>query len=167
MHVENMRTESIEDVRVAMRKLGELTRRPDLSDAALRRLDARLAAVARSATGQRVLLGVSDSGLTVAGKGTFLSELLERIGGANAADELSAGYPTMDREAARAMRVDRVVVLLPNASGERAEQARRMWAEAVGGENKVTVLTQWHLLLSGYHLADTAEAIAGSLGGGK
>ena len=97
----------------------------------------------------------------VAGRDSYLSELLQLAGGENAAAALDARYPNLDREQILAMKPQVILQLLPRASAQVKEQAQKSWTELTDvpavKNGRVVQLTGWYVMLPGYHVADVAE----------
>ena len=107
------------------------------------------------------LVVVDDGGRSVAGPGTFLHDILIAAGGTNAAEETQSPWPTVDREKILRMSPQVVIHLLPNASPQVVAAARKFWAglpqlPAVR-DKRVHILTDWYVLLPGYHVGLLAE----------
>jgi iron complex transport system substrate-binding protein len=115
------------------------------------------------------LLGPSDDGLSVAGPGTFLDELLTTAGGENVAAKLRRRYAMVEPEMLLSMAPDVVIQLIPD--GEKTpqvmEQAKRFWAQ-MGNlpavkNNQVYILTDWYSLEPGSHVGELAAKFADCL----
>lgn len=172
IRLESMGTETIADVRSAMRRLGELTGRVELAEQCVRRLDAGLEAVRRRVAGRApvpALIALGESARAAAGVGGFLDELLTLAGGRNVASQLATAYPQLDREQRVALAPSVILHLLPGATPAQAAAAQRFWASQPegreGSPTRVVVLTAWYLLQPGGHLVETAEAFADALHG--
>jgi iron complex transport system substrate-binding protein len=91
---------SFEGIRLSLAQLGVLTGRSAAAAALAETLAAARAEVLRTVSGPKVrtLLIVSIRPLIVAGRETFLNELLETAGAANLAARFPSTYPTLSRE---------------------------------------------------------------------
>ncbi len=91
---------SLEGIHRSIRDLGILTGRAEQAETLVRGMVAREDSVRSGLSGQkqRVLMFVSVRPLMVAGKNTFLSELIERAGGINLAARSGGTYPAFSRE---------------------------------------------------------------------
>jgi ABC-type Fe3+-hydroxamate transport system substrate-binding protein len=163
IRVENVQTETIADVLSTLTRLGDLLGDPVPAQAGRNRIASRLDALraqAASEPGVRTLLVVGESGLSLVGRGGFLDELLAIAGGINVGAELGPRYPSLDEEKLASLKYDAVIVLLPSASPATADAARQGWTRRLGPSSpvKVTILTDWYLLLPGAHIGDVAES---------
>lgn len=172
IRLEPLRTDHIDDVRAAMRRLGELAGRPELAERAVGRLDQRLAAVRQRVAGRPAvptLILIGDHARGGVGQGGFLDELLTLAGGRNVAADLGTPYPQLDREQRVSLAPAHILHLLPAASPAQVRAAEQFWATQPelrpGSAVRVTLLTQWYLLQPGGHLADIAEHFADALHG--
>src|SRR5665213_144955 len=154
----------------AIDALGKACNEPAKAAQASANLRGRIKAVRRRVAGKgpvAALIVIGPEGSMVAGRDTFLSELLAIAGGQNAAGSLAARYPSIDREQILAFRPQVVLQLLPNASPQVQEQARRFWRQFPDlpalNDGRVIQLTDWYVMLAGCHAADTAERFADAL----
>ncbi|HWE04863.1 MAG TPA: helical backbone metal receptor [Tepidisphaeraceae bacterium] len=113
------------------------------------------------------LIVIGPDGTTVAGKETFLSELLQTAGGVNAAAGLASRYPNVDREQIIGMKPEVILQLMPSATPQVLSQAARFWSSyddtPAVKHNRVVALTDWYMLLPGYHVGEIAEKFANAL----
>lgn len=176
----NLLTETLEGpdekstVYYAIKTLGDACGEPAKARAAGQRLAAQVQAVRlrwKQAPPVRALLVIGSDGTTLAGPGTFLDEALTIAGGRNAAGDLHFRYPSVDREQLRAMKPDVIVQLLPSATPQVLADARAKWealAELPAVRNhRVISMTDWYLLLPGYHVGELAQSLGEALHGGK
>src|SRR5207248_5750595 len=145
---------------------GEAKRAADAARALHARLDAVRRRVA-SAAPVRALVATSDSGLDVAGPGTYLDDLLTLAGGKNAAAPFPKRYVSLDPETLAALAPQVVIQLLPGASPQVEAQARRTWdgipdLPAVRNR-RVVILKQAYAELPGYEVGELAECFAEAL----
>ncbi|MDB5357507.1 MAG: periplasmic binding protein [Phycisphaerales bacterium] len=154
----------------AIEALGKACNEPAKAAAAEARIQAQIEAV-RHRTADlphvRALIVTGGDGMIVAGKNTYLTELLEAAGGTNAAENLTARYPTLDREQVLSLKPEVVLQLMPNASPQVLEQARRVWktmpdVPAVK-QGRVYELTEAYETLPGSHIGDIAEQFTRAL----
>lgn len=170
MTIENVSIETVADVLSATNRLGDLTGEPARARAARAELEQKLADIRRRyATKKPVptLLAFAEGtgGISLAGKGTFLDELLAVAGGTNPAGELGK-YPTIDNERLASLRFEKVLVLMPSGREAQARAAVDAWKARGVSEDRVVVLRDWYLLLPGWHLPDIAERFGEALHGG-
>lgn len=169
IRIVNLKTETVQDVLDTLHTLGEVLGDAATAENARDRIASRLAAVSqRNANFKPVptLLVLGDAGLNLVGPGTFLDELLSKAGGSNAGSGLGTRYPTVDEEKLATMRYDAVVVVMPGALPQAVEATKEAWRRRLGSKQagvRVTVLTQWYLLLPGGHLPEIAEALEAAL----
>jgi iron complex transport system substrate-binding protein len=131
---EHFQIESLGDVSLAMEQIGRIVGKPKPAAAARERFAAALAAVRRAADGlprPRVLFAIGYERPFVAGKDTFVGEMIELAGGVNAGDP---GRPHQrwrgaDIEEIMAARPD---VLVCQAAPGREDQTREYWLRVPG-----------------------------------
>jgi ABC-type Fe3+-hydroxamate transport system substrate-binding protein len=116
----------------------------------------------------RVAMIVEREPLYVAGRGSFVHDLIEIAGGHNAFDDLAAPFPQVSFEAlaerAPALLIDATAVAL---SGEAAAaEARSFWARFVPG-GRVEVLPSPDVALPGVHLASSAAILRRMIAAGR
>jgi ABC-type Fe3+-hydroxamate transport system substrate-binding protein len=119
------RTDSLSDVPRLARVFGRLTRREASADSVARSFEADLAAATVPAPGRRptVFLLVWDQPPMTVGRGSFLTELIERAGGENVFADVASSSAPVSIEAVAARNPD-VILLLgnePPAFAERPE----------------------------------------------
>jgi iron complex transport system substrate-binding protein len=148
----------------AIDELGKACQEPQKAAEASARLRGRLDEVARRASSHAkvtALIVIGSEGTMVAGRDSYLSELLDLAGGTNAAAGLNARYPNLDWEQILALKPEVIFQLLPRASDQITDQAKKSWsglAEVPAVKNgRVVQLTAWYVMLPGYHVADVAE----------
>lgn len=157
-------------VEYAIGMLGKACNEPAKAADAQARLRSRLEGIRQRATNKPpvlTLIVIGAEGTMVAGRETFLSQLLEMAGGKNAAARLGGRYPNLDREQLLALRPEVVVQLLPGASPAVCRQASQFWKQLPGipavRDGRVVQITEWYALLPGYHVADLGEAFERAL----
>lgn len=161
----NVRTERLEDVFAAMDQLGELTHEKEKAAQAAAQLRRRLEAVRQRVSGKpkvRTLVMREVSADGTVGHETFINDVLEIAGGQNVIT--TAGWPSIDRERLLSLKPEVVLHLLPEASEQVVQQARRTWEAmpqipAVAG-GRVHILTQWWVVQPGAQLGEMAEQFA-------
>jgi len=154
----------------AIEELGKACNEPAKAAAAIAALREKLAAIRDRVAGQPpvpALIVVGPDGTSVAGKGTFLSELLELSGGVNLAAGLASRYPNVDREQIMAMKPQVILQLMPNATPRVIAQAKSFWSSygdvPAVKNNRVVQLTDWYMLLPGYHVGEIAGKFADAM----
>ena len=164
----NLHIERLPDIDVAMVSLGTACEEPAKATAEVKRLRDSIDAVRRSVAGRpriRTLIVIGATGLDLAGRDTFLDDLLNTAGGENATT--ATRYVTIDREALAALKPDAVLQLLPGADARTLEQAAAFWdtlpeLPAVK-EHRVWQLTQSFIMQPGSHVAESAAIFAHKL----
>ncbi len=165
-----LRQESLEDVERSMVAITErLAGAPaPAARAAIERWRRQLAAVAPLAGRPRVALAVArEAGrlgdVLVAGPGTFLDQLLGRVGAVNAFADAGAAYPQVGLEAILARRPAAVIELQPG--GRSAADRTRLVAdwERLGVGLCVAVIAGDYTLLPGPRLPRLAAELAAAI----
>jgi len=172
----NLQTETLngsdatQTIYYAIGRLGRICNEPAKAAAAEARLRARLAAVGQRVKNQRparTLIVIGAEGTMVAGRETFLSELAILAGGENVASSLAERYPNIDAEQLLTFAPEAILQLLPGAAPQVREQAKKHWSGLPNvpavKNGRVVQLTQWYLMLPGYHVGDIAELFADAL----
>ena len=163
----NIQIDDLADVFDAIPTIAAAAGEPEKGDAALKKLREKFGLVHQRVAARpkvRALVVVDVGGRSVAGPGTFLHDILVAAGGENAAANLNNPWPTVDREKIAQLQPQAVIHLLPEASPQTLAQAKQFWAAmpdlpAVRNK-KVHYLTDWFVMLPGYHLGDLAEQFA-------
>jgi len=163
----NIKIDDLNDVFEAIPQLGKAVGEEARADDALRRLRGQFDQVRRrvgNAPKTRALIVVDDGGRSVAGRATFLDDILIAAGGENVAAELQNPWPTVDREKIQQMSPQAVIHLLPGASPQVVAAARKFWADLpqlpAVRDGRVHILTDWYALLPGDHVGQLAEQFA-------
>ena len=163
----NVQIDTLDDVFAAIPRLAAAVGEREKGEAALKGLREQFDTVRQrvaAAPRVRALVVVDVGGRSVAGPGTFLHDILTAAGGDNAAAALGNPWPTVDREKIAQLRPQVVIHLLPQASPQVRAQAEQFWAampDLPAVKNKrVHYLTDWYVLLPGYHLGALAEQFA-------
>lgn len=103
--------------------------------------------------------------VALAGRDTFLDDLLREAGGTNAIT--SDGYIKLDREAIATLSPQVVLLLLPDASAGEVAGAKAFWdafpTMSAVKDHRVWAFTQSYIQHSGPHVADVAEKFAAAL----
>ena len=103
----------------------------------------------------------------VAGRNTFLHELLMIAGGSNVAEGMADQYPRIEREQLMSMKPQVILHLIPSASPQEIAKAKEFWAllpELPAVKNKrVVQITEWYALLPGYHVGEMARRFSRAL----
>ena len=164
----NVRPESLEDAFKELERLGRLLNEPGKAAAAASRLRDQLAAVRKRVEGRprvRTLMVHTAGGEGVVGRGNFLNDLLELAGGENVIE--ASGWKTIDREQLMALKPEVIIQLLPEASEQVVEQAKRTMASAKGvpavDHGRVFYVTEWWAVQPGMQMGVMAERMAGML----
>jgi iron complex transport system substrate-binding protein len=120
---------SLQGIRTSFTQLGLLTGRVATADSLVRALRSREDSLRAVVPGEKVtvLLAVSVRPLMVAGRGTYLHELLEAAGGNNLGARALGTYPTLSRETV--VREDPAVVFLLSDAGADSTVMKTMFAE--------------------------------------
>jgi iron complex transport system substrate-binding protein len=165
-----LQIDRLEDIPQQMTILGEVLAQPDAARNAIELFNAKLERARRQSRDRappRTLIVLNEQATFVAGPGTFLDDVLQVAGGANALDASSSGYPTIDRERLSALAPDVIVQILPGASEAVLAQARANWSELLMlpavRDGRVYVITEPWAMLPGYRQAELAERLSGLL----
>jgi iron complex transport system substrate-binding protein len=163
----NVQIDDLNDVFGAIPQVAAAAGEEQKGAEAIRRLRGQLDTVRRrvaAAPKVRALVVVDVGGRSVAGAGTFLHDILIAAGGDNVAARMGNAWPTVDREKIEQLKPEVVIHLLPQASPQMLRQAEQFWAalpDLPAVKNKrVHYLTDWYVLLPGYHLGKLAEQLA-------
>ena len=164
VRIEFFKIERIEVIPAAVERIGKIVGREDLSAAALAKWEKDLQAVERFIAGKprpRVLFVMGYEQPSTGGAGTFISDMIERAGGVNAAGGLS-GWSDISLEYAIGAKPDVIVCLLDSAT-QKADAARKFWAPVVsGGERPVRleIVTDRQWTIPGLHTAGYVRKLA-------
>jgi iron complex transport system substrate-binding protein len=168
----NVRPESLEDAFKELERLGRLLNELEKAAITAGRLREQLATVRKRVEGRprvRTLMMHTAGGEGVVGRGNFLNDLLELAGGENVIE--ASGWKTIDREQLMAMKPEVIIQLLPEASEQVVEQAKRTMASAKGvpavDHGQVFYVTEWWAVQPGMQMGVMAERMAGMLHGGS
>ena len=166
-----LESDTMPNLWAAIRTIGHEVGRPD-AERLCSRLQGDLEAVRRRVTGlprPKVLFAfpmtVGSAQMMVAGRGTFVDELLEVAGADNAYPDV-AHWPTLSPQRAVALAPD---VVLINATGDdaapdRLEAVRRAWANLTSipavANGRVVILTEPYLTIPGPRVGLAARRLA-------
>ena len=132
------RTDSFDELRRTVKELGELLGRTQQAEALTSEFAKRLDSIRRrTANGPKVpvLLTVSRNpqrlaNILTAGRGTFLSEMLDIAGGTNVFGDLDMRYPEVSIESIITRRPECIIELMPEVDVAANKQAlRAQWEE--------------------------------------
>jgi iron complex transport system substrate-binding protein len=188
MRLMNVRTERIEEILDTLTRLGVELDEKALAEAARQRLSGQLEAVRKRRWGNGEAgwreattrsshpptlpsshpapvptLVVSDANArSVVGRETFINDALEIAGGQNVI--ALPGWRTLEGEQLRSLRPEVIIQLLPDASEQVIEQAKRTWQSMPDlpavRNHRVYILREWYVQQSGMHVGDLAERFA-------
>ncbi len=101
----------------------------------------------------RTLIVLNSEASYVAGRGTFLDELLRISGGENVLPEQTRDYPTVDREALLALNPSAIIQILPGASESEQQRARDVWKSLrhldAARNNRILIVTDTFAMIPG------------------
>jgi iron complex transport system substrate-binding protein len=169
IRIVNLKLDTVDEICDGMTTLGDTVGEPAQAREAVAALRGKLDAVAQRVKGLprvRALAVTSDEGLSLAGPGEFLDELLTIAGGKNAAESLGKPYPAVDREMILAMSPEVVIRLVPDGDKKPQviQQGDAIWegmADLPAVKNhRVYVLTEWYGELPGFRVGDLAGRFA-------
>lgn len=164
----NLNFARLSDVFHAITVLGNICQEPAKASELSRQMRKGLDSVHQRVSGEplvRAIISTSTSGRELAGRDTYLDDLLTKAGGQNAVQ--TSGYKTLDPEAIEALRPDVVLQLIPEASEATRTQAMRFWKSlpdlpAVKGK-RVWQYTEAYIMQPGAHVADVAALFGRAL----
>jgi iron complex transport system substrate-binding protein len=164
----NVQPDRLGDIFAAIVTLGQACHEPEKAAAEVRRIRGRIDQVKLSVAGQRrvrAIIVTGDTGAGLAGRETFLNDLLEAAGGENALTV--PNYVTLDREALAALRPEVILQLRPGADEKAVAQARAAWDGLADlpavREHRVWIFTDNTIEQPGSHVAETAAKFAQAL----
>ena len=163
----NVKNNQLADLYETLDLLGDALHERAKSDGARSQIKGELESIHQKVASKspaRTLLLRSATDLASVGGGNFLDELLTIAGGINVLEGGDNSYPTLDRERLLALDPDVVIYLLPGASEQVVEQAKRSLAgmtqlRAVRNQ-RITVLTDDYLLLPGFSVGKISRRLA-------
>jgi iron complex transport system substrate-binding protein len=112
----------------------------------------------------RTLICTSDDGLGVAGRDTYLDDLLTIAGGENVLGEGQRGYIKLDREALLALAPDAIIQLSPSPTMAQRQLTAQAWSQldalpAIKNKRVLTLNEPW-ALTPGSHVGTLAQRMA-------
>lgn len=172
----NLLTETLDgpdptSIYYAIDQLGKACNEPAKAAKASERLRGQIAKVkADNAAKPRVsaLILIGDEGLMAASADTYLGQLLDIAGGTNVLPAGKVLYPTIDNETLTKLNPDVIIQLLPNASDDLKLQVSTRWKLKLPDisavkHDRLIMLSDWYVLLPGYHVGTLAEQFARGL----
>ncbi len=162
----NAKIDRLADIR---RVLGELATVAGVdADAAVERFDESLGAPAGANGRPRVLVLLNTDLTFSAGRGNYIDDLIEHVGGQNALGNDFAAWPQLDRETLVSLAPAAVVLLLPGATDATIAEARANWRQLAGTAlppwEAVTVVTDDYAMVPGWRVVELAERLRAALG---
>jgi iron complex transport system substrate-binding protein len=164
----NVQPDRLNDIFAAIVTLGEACHEPAKAAAEVKRIREELDQVRRQVAGEepvRAIIVTGESGAGLAGRDTFLDDLLRVAGGENALR--ARNYATLDREALAALRPDVILQLLPGADEKTVAQARAAWEGLADvpavREHRVWIYTDSTIMQPASQVAQTAAKFAAAL----
>lgn len=164
----NVQPNRLDDIFAAIGTLGQACNEPGKAAEEEKRIRDGIDQVRKRVAGEkrvRAIIVSGDSGAGLAGRDTFLNDLLEIAGGENALT--APNYVTLDREALAALRPDVILQLMPGADEQKVSQTRAAWeglAEMPAvREHRVWIFTDSTIEQPGSHVAETAAKFAQAL----
>lgn len=113
----------------------------------------------------RVLILLNDQLTFAAGRGNYLDDLIEHVGGTNVLSSDFNEWPQIDRETLKTLDPETVVLILPGAGDAQRAAARDAW-EAAGLRfpwDRVRIITDPYAMIPGWRVADLAQQISNAL----
>jgi iron complex transport system substrate-binding protein len=163
----NVKVETVDDIFTAIDVLGTAIKEPQLANAAINQMRARLDAIHQRVAGDKpvsTLLVIDANAGAVVGPGTYLDELLKLAGGTNAAEKLQTHWPTIDREMLLSLKPDAIIELLPGTSPAEREQAAAVWKHfpqlPAVKSGRVYPIYDRCALQPGWHITELAETMS-------
>ena len=160
----------LDDILRETSELGAFIDRKAEGETLRRSIERRIDAVKERTAGRprvRTLIVVSGDGLGVAGRNTYLDDLLTAAGGENALDASRGTYVQLDREAILALSPDAIIHLVPSPTATERESMKAAFARlkdmpAVKRGRVLLVHDQW-ALMPGAHVGELVERMANFL----
>ncbi len=160
-----MENRTLDELRKGIADMGKAVGREDLASAILKRMNARLDAVAEAVAGRprrRVLLLQGYLRPNTIGAGWLTDELISIAGGANAATEVGLrNWAVINLETIRSLQPEVIICLVGPGETDRAGTfwRKRQELEAVRAD-RVIVTDDRRLTIPGSRVAQTAEKLA-------
>ena len=164
--VETVSTTTLDDVRAAIRKIGQIVSRPDVAEATLARFDARLAEVRKRVAGMdrpKVVFIVGFDRPFVIGSDNFTHEMIEIAGGRN------GGLEIPGRKAWRQTNTEGILAVAPDVvicqvDPPEANRAKAFWltreALPAARSRRVHVVTDPHWTIPSTRLAEMTARLS-------
>jgi len=155
--IEYVRIETLGDIAATMERIAAVLDRPEKGIAARRRFEAKLAEVRRRVAGlapRRALFVMGHRDPSVAGRDTFMNEMIEVAGGVNAAAAKYEGWKSVGVESILKLAPE---VIVCQSGAAAADEARRYWAElarSAGRNVRVHVVTDKRWTIPTGRMAD-------------
>ena len=165
----NMKLDLLSEVYNSIAVLGEAAGEPAKAADEIRRIRGQIEAVHQRVEREpkvRAAVVTNETGAALAGRNTFLDDLLAAAGGENAVT--ADRYVTLDREALAALRPQVVLLLLPGQDDAAAiARAKTFWESLPSFTNvkdhRVCPYTQTYIMQPGSHLGEVAALFAAAL----
>ena len=168
----NMQLNTLADIRRELQTLATALGDSPRGEKAVNDLNAQLDGVGAQTSHLptvSAIIVVGESGLGVAGPGTFLDELLTIAGGRNCAKATGKPYPAIDRETLAGWNPQVIIQLIPDGdqSPQELAAAQTFWAsqpqlDAVRNKRIVTI-TSWYALEPGFRVGHLCQQFASAL----
>lgn len=161
--------DTLEDLYASIRSIGEVTKTEPAAEKMVARLQAKFAQVSERVSREprrRVMFVVGVDPLFVAGKGTFINELITIAGGENIAGDSPMKYPQLSIEevVSKAPEVILYTSLNFELTGAQKEQAKKIWSAYSSipavKEGRICGLVADYVTLPGPRLEKGIEAMA-------
>lgn len=113
IHVFVTNPNSLDDVYKSIDKIGEIFGRNEKSKEIVESLQKRVAAIeSKTKTGkvEKVFVQISKEPLFTIGRGSFLTDLIERAGGVSLTKDVAAAYPKLSKETALASNPEAIIL---------------------------------------------------------
>lgn len=157
----------LDDITREAASLGEFLEIQSDAEQFITRLETSIAAARRRAEHKpraRTLIVVSENNLGVAGRNTYLDDLLIAAGGENVLEAAKGTYIQLDREALLALAPDAIVVLSPSPTEAQRAAAQAQWAAFAQlpavREGRVLIINEPWALMPGAHVGELCERIS-------
>jgi iron complex transport system substrate-binding protein len=173
------RTEALDDIPKCIADLGRMLHREGAAAELTRAFEERLASIKKRVNNRprpRVLLTVSRqpdrmSDILTAGKGVFLSEMLEIAGGENVYGDIDMGYPQISAEGIVTRRPEVIielmpeVILTPTLEARIRSDWRKLGPIPAVQRNRVHIITDDHCLIPSPRYVEIIDKVSRLLHG--
>ncbi|MBI3449704.1 MAG: ABC transporter substrate-binding protein [Acidobacteria bacterium] len=159
-------TPSVESILSTISELGDVTGADEAAGRVVASLRARLEAVAKRVAGvsrPRVLFVLWGDPLLVPGKGTFMSDALERAGADSISKDLSARWAEVDLETVISRHPEILLTVPDNAAFAKEIASKPGWSEVAAVKSGRVHVLSTDILQPGPRIVDAIEEIAGIL----